>query len=252
MHYDTQVICGWKKGGCVLRSVARKTLSVVKGAALFGGAVVTLALVFGVASTALGANGEPWLLGKADNTATRLTALVSDIANPNQAALQVRNSGDGPALDLRVGTPGSGPAAKTVAPMRVNSQVNVANLNADQLDGNHASDFLGSGVVVRTEEDDLDDADTSATDTALCEDGEVATGGGAAIVLDAAGEGTPPNNGEFVVAASRPALLGGADAPPTGWQASIFDFDGDASANGAFTLRVYAVCTNVGAAAPTP
>jgi hypothetical protein len=40
--------------------------------------------------------------------------------------------------------PGSSPANKTVAPMKVNSQVEVTNLNATLLDGNHASHFAAA------------------------------------------------------------------------------------------------------------
>ena len=41
----------------MLRSAARKAMWATKGAALFGGAVVTLALVFGAASAALAGTG---------------------------------------------------------------------------------------------------------------------------------------------------------------------------------------------------
>jgi hypothetical protein len=83
---------------------------------VFGLALV-LALLFGVASMALGANGKPFILGKVANTASKVTGLVK--------------RGAGPALSLRVG---SGP------PLAVDSDAQVANLNADQLDGKDSSE----------------------------------------------------------------------------------------------------------------
>jgi hypothetical protein len=43
-----------------------------------------------------------------------------------------------------VGEPGSSPANKTAAPMKVSSQVAVTNLNAALLDGNHPSHFAAA------------------------------------------------------------------------------------------------------------
>jgi hypothetical protein len=61
-----------------LRKVASRALWLTKGATLCGGAVVTLALLFGVASVALGANGGNFILGK-DNAATTLTKLTGNV-----------------------------------------------------------------------------------------------------------------------------------------------------------------------------
>lgn len=85
------------------------------------GLAIMLALVFGVATTALGANGNPFLLGKG-NLATALTKLTGNV---NGSAMQVVNSNagaDDTALSLNVQT--------GEAPMRVNSDTRVANLNA--------------------------------------------------------------------------------------------------------------------------
>ena len=125
----------------MLRSAARKALWVTKGAAIFGGAVVALALVFGVASVALAANGQPFLLGRATNAATALTKLT---ANVNGAAMQVQNTNAGvndQALSLVV-NPGE-------APMKVNSDGRVANLNSDRLDGKDSTQFLGADAKAR-------------------------------------------------------------------------------------------------------
>lgn len=87
------------------------------------GLAVILALLFGVASTALGANGKPFLLGKR-NVASAVSTLVKQ--EP------------GPALRLQVG---SGP------PLAVNSGARIANFNADKLDGQDSTGFLQNGAV---------------------------------------------------------------------------------------------------------
>ncbi len=78
------------------------------------GLAVILALVFGAASTALGANGDFFKLGK-KNTASAVSKLIK--------------RGAGPALKLQVGRG---------APLAVNSESRVANLNADEVDGKEA------------------------------------------------------------------------------------------------------------------
>ena len=86
------------------------------------GLAVILALLIGMASTALGANGNPFILGKQNNASN-----VSRLAK----------SGAGPALGLQVG---SGP------PMAVNSSDQVTNLNADLVDGRSASSFVATST----------------------------------------------------------------------------------------------------------
>lgn len=110
----------------MLKRAATKALWAVRGLAFFWGAVFTLALFFGVGSMALGANGKPFLLGK-NNLASALTKLT---ANTNGQALQIQNTNPGAndsALNLTV--------QQGEAPMRVNSDTAVANLNADKVDG---------------------------------------------------------------------------------------------------------------------
>jgi hypothetical protein len=104
----------------MLRSTASKAMWVGRATVFFVGLAVILALVFGVTSMALGANGNPFILGKAANTASNVTGLVKN--------------GAGPALRLKVD---SGP------PLAVNSSAQVANLNADQLDGLDSTDLQG-------------------------------------------------------------------------------------------------------------
>ncbi len=82
-----------------------------------------LALTVGVSSMALGANGDFFKVGKS-NVATAISKLTK--------------SGAGPALDLRV---------DSGAPLRVNSDAQVANLNADEVDGLDSGAFLGASAT---------------------------------------------------------------------------------------------------------
>lgn len=97
----------------MFRSMVSKVMWVGRATVFLVGLAVILALVFGAASMALGANGKPFILGK-KNTATKVSKLV-------------RNAG-GPALGLQVG------AGKP--PLTVNAAAGKAiNLNADEVDG---------------------------------------------------------------------------------------------------------------------
>ncbi len=87
---------------------------------------VVVALVLVTAPVALAADGQPFILGKAKNTATKVTGLIGKVASGS--ALMVKNPSGGTALDLRVN------AGK--APMTVNSNTRVANLNVS--DSAHA------------------------------------------------------------------------------------------------------------------
>jgi hypothetical protein len=95
-----------------------------------------LALLFGLATAAFGDNGDLFKLGKS-NTATKASKLIKD--------------GAGPALDLRV---------DSGAPLKVNSDESVDNLNADQVDGFHAGCLSGQlligGLCYDEERDDAD------------------------------------------------------------------------------------------------
>src|SRR3712207_4213917 len=102
----------------MVKSVAKKVMLVGRATVFLVGLAVILALVLGMASTALGADGKPFLLGDS-HVATKVSTLVK--------------RGAGPALELRVG---SG------APLKVNSSRKVANLNADQLDGMSANGVI--------------------------------------------------------------------------------------------------------------
>lgn len=111
----------------MFRSAAGKVMWVWRATVFLVGLSVILALLFGVATTAMGANGSPFLLGK-KNVETAISTLV--------------NKGPGPALNLVVGA--------NQPPMKVNSSAKVANLNADGLDGKDSTQFVqGTGSVER-------------------------------------------------------------------------------------------------------
>jgi hypothetical protein len=96
----------------MVRNAATKVMWVGRATVFLVGLSVILALVFGVATTAMGANGNPFLLGK-KNVASAISTLV--------------NKGPGPALNLVVGA--------GQPPLKVNSSAQVTNLNADKVDG---------------------------------------------------------------------------------------------------------------------
>lgn len=93
----------------MLRSAASKVMWFGRATVFLVGLAVILALVIGLASTALAGTGvgATFNLGQT-NTVDRVSTLV--------------NNGVGPALNLRVGPSNATPANNTVVPMRVNSQ----------------------------------------------------------------------------------------------------------------------------------
>jgi len=101
----------------MIRSTASKVMWVGKATVFLVGLAVVLALVVGVTSTALGANGDFFKVGK-----TNFASAVSTLSK----------SGAGPALSLKV---------DSGAPLAVNSSNKVANLNADKLDGTDSRTF---------------------------------------------------------------------------------------------------------------
>jgi hypothetical protein len=120
----------------MIRGAASKVMWVGRATIFMVGLSVVLALLFGVASMAFADNGQPFLLGRLTNTATALTKLTSNV---NGAAMQVVNTNagtDDTALDLSV--------QSGEAPMKVNSNKKVTNLNADRIDDREASSFANA------------------------------------------------------------------------------------------------------------
>jgi hypothetical protein len=124
----------------VVKGLVEKVMFLGKATTFVVGLAVILALSVGVASSALAGTGvgATFNLGKV-NSVGALSTLVGSTAN---SMLKVDNNGSGVALELQVGSSTTPPDQKAVAPMKVDSQVRVDNLNADEIDGQDASAFM--------------------------------------------------------------------------------------------------------------
>ncbi len=145
--------------------------------ALALGVAVMLAVILGVASTAFGANGDAWRLGRV-NAATAITVL-GGAAGVDGPMLRLINNDAGTndtALELRV--------QSGEAPMIVNSDTKVDKLDADSVDGEDATSFTSSDIYKR---ESAVDAGTSLGDGTFlkaqaCDSGDVMLSGGPANV----------------------------------------------------------------------
>lgn len=153
-----------------MRSVLKKAMFVGRATTFVVGLAMILALTVGLAGSAFGANGANFVLGKT-NTVNAITTLVGSVAGPG---LQIDNNSTdaaATALDLQV------EAGK--APLKVNSDAQVANLNADKVDGLNASELGGlNGVEQVGVAGQLNSADIKST-SVKCPEGKIAIGGGA-------------------------------------------------------------------------
>jgi hypothetical protein len=125
----------------MLRSAASKVMWAGRATVFLVGLAVIVGVVFGLASTAFGSNGDPLRLGQG-NVATKLTALGGKLG-VNGAMLKLVTKHDGAddtALRLEVDP--------TEPPMSINSTTKVNGFNADQLDGKDASQFVGSSTYM--------------------------------------------------------------------------------------------------------
>ena len=117
----------------MVRSVAKKVMWVGRATVFMVGLAVVLALVFGVATAALGAPVSTFKLGQI-NTSKAISTLVGAVSGSN---LKIENTGTGAnatALELKV--------PQGNAPLVVNTDAGKAtNLNADKVDGQEASSF---------------------------------------------------------------------------------------------------------------
>ena len=155
----------------MLRTAAAKIAWVGRTASMVLGLALVLALILGVATTAMGANGQNFILGKATNAATKVTGLVGNV--DGGAALRVTNPNTGTndtALDLRV--------QNGEAPMMVNSAGKVANLNADQLDGEDSAGFLSSERIYVVTRVQNPGPNTITWGGAACDEEDMAISGG--------------------------------------------------------------------------
>jgi hypothetical protein len=128
----------------MLKNVAAKVLYLAKGAALFWGLALTLALLLGAAATALAAvPGDPFRLGKTNPINNAITALVGTKSGGPMLVLDNDSSAAGSrALDLRV--------APSRSPMVVSPGAGKAkNLNADKLDNLEPFQIKGAKAYAR-------------------------------------------------------------------------------------------------------
>ena len=117
-----------------MRSLAGKVVWVGRTAATVFGLALVLALVFGVATTAIGATGGTFILGKA-NGATTVSKLTASIAGPALTLVNQSTNAAATALNISV--------ASGKPPLKVNAEAGTAtNLSADELDGKDATDFM--------------------------------------------------------------------------------------------------------------
>ena len=150
----------------MFRSVTAKAAWVGRTASMVFGLALVMALVIGAASTAWSATGGNFILGKG-NAADAITRLAG-AAGVDGPMLQLVNNNADPndtALDLRV--------QAGEAPMRVNSDTKVANLNADMVDGQDASQLAektseGWHEIGAPGEPTFGDGWSNATPTYIC------------------------------------------------------------------------------------
>jgi hypothetical protein len=138
-----------------IRRLFSGVLRLVRSTSLVVGLAVMMALMVGVASSALAGTGIGGVfnLGKT-NSVNAVTKLAGSVPG---ASLVVDNNSTGTgvtALDLQV-EPGK-------APMKVDSQTKVANLNADKLDGKSEADFYAAGSKV-ADSSHADQADSATS-----------------------------------------------------------------------------------------
>lgn len=221
----------------MIRSIFGKAIWLGRATVISVGSAVTLALVLGIATKALAAMpGDSFLLGEI-NEIDQLTTLVGTV---DGAMLEVYNKSDGlnaTALNLRVDT--------KRAPMTVNSDMRVTNLNADKLDNKSAADFyLRDSTVADSER--LDGMDSTDVFTQRSNTYRVQTtvmgpgGGGTRYFSDSCDPGDKVLSGGARVNNADDQLLGTfPSAPPSqGWNVWFQD-------NGARSqFYVFAMCAD--------
>jgi hypothetical protein len=136
-----------------MKKIARGTARIARLTTTVVGLAIMLALMFGVATTALAGTGvgAPFNLGKL-NTVNKMSTLVGSVAKP---MLRVDNNGSGPALNLEVQpgqapltvSPGAGVATglrAEAADVADHAQSAGTASDADKLDGKDSSSFASA------------------------------------------------------------------------------------------------------------
>jgi hypothetical protein len=167
----------------MIRSAASKVMWVGRATVFLVGLAVVLAVVLGLASAALAGTGvgATFNLGKT-NTVNRLSQLVGSTDKPMLRVTNKSTGTDATALTLQV-QPGH-------VPMRVNSNTQVAGLNADQVDGQDVAQ-IGVNGIQRVEAASAVNSVSSKQATASCPSGKVLVGTGFDIF--GGKSGTSPN-----------------------------------------------------------
>lgn len=165
------------------KKIYSRAVRLAKGAALFWGSALTLAVVLGVVTTALAAvPGDPLRLGQLNVIDGAVTFLTGN--NPNSTTLDVANTATDPnarALQLRV-SPGNAPLV--VEP----SAGTASNLSADRLDGKDSTSFANGTNGKANDADRLDGKDSQAFWSGKSyeiEQVKNGDGGGAPVFIDA-------------------------------------------------------------------
>jgi hypothetical protein len=171
------------------KRIYEKVMFVGRATTFTVGLAVILALTVGLATTALAGTGVGacFQLGKT-NTVDAITKLVGSVAGPSLLIDNNFTGANATALELQV------EAGK--APMKVNSDAQVANLNADKLDGKSANE-IGVNGVGRVGATSASNSDSGKGVTATCPAGKVLVGSGYAI--DGGTTGTHPTAESDVV-----------------------------------------------------
>jgi hypothetical protein len=164
----------------MIRSALSKVAWVGRTTSMVFGLALVMALILGVASMALGANGDFFKVGKA-NIASAVSVLTK--------------RGAGPALSLKV---------DRGAPLAVNSDTKVAKLNADKLDGKNATQ-IGVNGLERVHSISPSDSSSPKIAQVFCPEGKVLVGTG--YDLNGGTSGFPPNElTEVVIDRLEPSL----------------------------------------------
>jgi len=138
----------------------RGILWLAKGTSILVGLTVMIALTAGVVSQATAANGNSFILGSLNNSATAITRLLGNVAGPALYIVNPSTSSAATAATFQV--------ASGHPPFRVTSPTKVPNLNADLVDGETFSCpsgmLLHEGVCIETTKrtaTTLDNADSA-------------------------------------------------------------------------------------------
>ncbi len=219
----------------MLRSTGWKLVRVAKGVALLGGFAVGLALILGVATTALAAvPGDPFELGETNTINNALTKLAGSNAGGPMLVVDNDSTAAGSrALDLRV-EPGR-------APINVNADAGrAANLNADKVDGKGADQIGVNGLEVVSTTSDATDSSSPKTVAARCPDGKVVIGTSYEI-LGATDGGFPDLQSNVVLASLQPAA--GTSTVPLSAQARAEE---EEPTSEDWTVTAIAICATEG------